>query len=256
MANTEQEKPTAEITEAESAPAATPAQPPRHDDFDWELGKRSVAVYSEEEKQNLEKLYEKTLTTVNENEIIKGTVVGITKTDVVLNVGFKSDGLVPISEFRDLEELKLGDEVEVYVVDKEDSKGHLVLSRKNAKLMRGWEKIVNAYNTGEVVTGHIISKTKGGLIVNVFGLETFLPGSQIDVKPITDYDSYVGKKMEFKVVKINEAIKNAVVSHKALIESDLESQRMDIISKLDIGQVLEGTVKNITDFGAFIDLGG
>lgn len=256
MVNTEQEKPTPEVAETGSAAVATQKTPTRHDDFDWNLGKRSVAVYPDSEKEMLAKQYESTLQTINDNEIIKGTVVGITKSDVVLNVGFKSDGLVPLSEFRDMENLKLGDEVEVYVVDKEDSKGHLVLSRKNAKLMRAWDNIVSAYTSGEVVTGHIISKTKGGLIVNVFGLETFLPGSQIDVKPITDYDAYVGKKMEFKVVKINEAIKNAVVSHKALIESDLESQRMDIISKLDIGQVLEGTVKNITDFGAFIDLGG
>lgn len=256
MTNTEQEKPSVETPSAEEVSPAVEKAPSRHDDFDWDLGKRSVAVYPDEEKRALEKQYEDTLQTINENEIIKGTVVGKTKTDVVLNVGFKSDGLVPLSEFRDMEDLKIGDEVEVYVVDKEDSKGHLVLSRKNAKLMRGWENIVNAYTTGAIVTGHIVSKTKGGLIVNVFGLETFLPGSQIDVKPISDYDSFVGKKMEFKVVKINEAIKNAVVSHKALIESDLESQRMDIISKLDIGQVLEGTVKNITDFGAFIDLGG
>ncbi len=259
MTNTEQEKPTNEVNEAPTTQngAATAEEiATSHDDFDWDLGKRSVSVYSDQEKETLEKQYEDTLQTINENEIVKGTVVGITSNDVVLNVRFKSDGLVPRSEFRDVDDLKLGDEVEVYVVEKEDAKGHLVLSRKNAKLMRAWEQIVNAHTSGEVVTGHIISKTKGGLIVNVFGLETFLPGSQIDVKPITDYDSYVGKKMEFKVVKINEAIKNAVVSHKALIESDLESQRMDIISKLDIGQVLEGTVKNITDFGAFIDLGG
>lgn len=257
MANTEQEKPTLEAEQTANI-ASEPKSPSRtpHDDFDWDLGKRSVAVYSDEKKQSLEKEYEGTLQTINDNEIIKGTVVGLTKTDVVLNVGFKSDGLISLSEFRDIEDLKVGDEVEVFVVDKEDSKGHLVLSRKNAKLMRAWENIVNAHATGEVVMGTIVSKTKGGLIVNVFGLETFLPGSQIDVKPITDYDSFVGKKMEFKVVKINEAIKNAVVSHKALIESDLESQRVDIMSKLDIGQVLEGTVKNITDFGAFIDLGG
>jgi len=251
LANTEQEKPTIETGEVV---AQTP--PASHDDFDWNLGKRSVAVYSDNDKATLEKEYEATLNTVNENEIIKGIVVGLTSSDVVLNIGFKSDGLVSLSEFRDVEGLKVGDEVEVYVVETEDVKGHLVLSRKNAKLMRAWENIVNAHTSGEVVTGHIVSKTKGGLIVNVFGLETFLPGSQIDVKPITDYDSYVGKRMEFKVVKINEAIKNAVVSHKALIESDLATQRQDIISKLDIGQVLEGTVKNITDFGAFIDLGG
>ena len=261
MAQQEQEKPVAEMTEtatdaATSANSEDSNNTSPHDEFDWDLGKKSVSVYADNQKEELEQLYENTLRTINENEIIKGTVVGITSSDVVLNVGFKSDGLVPLSEFRDLESLKIGDEVEVYVVDKEDQRGQLVLSRKNAKLMRAWENIVNAYSSGEIVTGHITNKTKGGLIVNVFGLETFLPGSQIDVKPITDYDSFVGKKMEFKVVKINEAIKNAVVSHKALIESDLESQRQDIISKLDVGQVLEGTVKNITDFGAFIDLGG
>jgi small subunit ribosomal protein S1 len=173
-----------------------------------------------------------------------------------LNIGFKSDGLVPLSEFRDLDDLKIGDEVDVFVVEKEDLRGQLVLSRKNAKLIKAWDNIVDAFTNGTIVTGRVTSKTKGGLIVDVFGLETFLPGSQIDVKPILDYDIYVGKKMEFKVVKINEAIKNAVVSHKALIESDLEAQRMEIISKLEKGQVLEGTIKNITDFGAFIDLGG
>ncbi len=261
MTNAEQENPTVDSgentsPEETSSVAVAEKVKPNHDDFDWTLGKRNVAVYSDEQKDSLEKEYEATLQTVTENEIINGTVVGITTNDVVLNVGFKSDGLIPRSEFRDLEDLKVGDEVEVYVVETEDSRGSLILSRKNAKLMRAWENIVNAYNNAVIVTGHIVSKTKGGLIVNVFGLETFLPGSQIDVKPITDYDSYVGKRMEFKVVKINEAIKNAVVSHKALIESDLASQRQDIIAKLDVGQVLEGTVKNITDFGAFIDLGG
>jgi small subunit ribosomal protein S1 len=185
-----------------------------------------------------------------------GTIVGITKTDVVLNIGFKSDGLVSLNEFRDMPSISVGEEVEVYVVNKEDKSGQLILSRKNAKLAKAWDKIVAAHQSGEIVTGLITSKTKGGLIVDVFGLETFLPGSQIDVKPVTDYDAYVGKSMEFKVVKINEVIKNAVVSHKAIIESDIESQRAEIISKMEIGQVLEGTIKNITDFGAFIDLGG
>jgi len=183
-------------------------------------------------------------------------VVGITKTDVVLNIGFKSDGLVSLNEFRDTPGLKIGDEVEVMVVEKEDREGHLNLSRRQARITRAWEKIVEVNKTGEVITGTVTSKTKGGLIVDVFGMETFLPGSQIDVKPVTDYDQFVGKTMEFKVVKINEAIKNAVVSHKALIESDIEAQRAQIMSKLEKGQVLEGTVKNITDFGAFMDLGG
>ena len=227
-----------------------------HDDFDWSIDKRNVTVYDEDEKQKYDKVYENTFVTINDGELIKGLVVGLTKTDVVLNIGFKSDGLVPLNEFRDTPGLKIGDEVEVMVVEKEDREGHLNLSRRQARITRAWEKIVEVNKTGEVITGTVTSKTKGGLIVDVFGMETFLPGSQIDVKPVTDYDQFVGKTMEFKVVKINEAIKNAVVSHKALIESDIEAQRAQIMSKLEKGQVLEGTVKNITDFGAFMDLGG
>ncbi len=228
-----------------------------HDEFDWALGKRAEQNYQEEEYDKLFNMYDVTFKTINEHEIVTGIVEAITASDVVLDVGFKSDGLVSTSEFRDLmPDLKKGDEVEVYVLEKEDDRGQLRLSRKNAKLLRAWESIVNAHENDTLVTGTVISKTKGGLIANVFGLETFLPGSQIDVKPIVDYDAYVGVTMEFKVVKINEAIKNAVVSHKALIESDLEDQRQRIIAQLEKGQVLEGTVKNITDFGAFIDLGG
>ncbi|MCZ2458080.1 MAG: 30S ribosomal protein S1 [Chitinophagales bacterium] len=227
-----------------------------HDDFDWSLDKRNVTVYNQAEKENYDHIYEKTFVQINDGEMINGTVVGLTKTDVVLNIGFKSDGLVSLNEFRDLPDLKIGDEVEVLVIEKEDREGHLNLSRKQARITRAWEKIVEVHKSGEVVTGTVTSKTKGGLIVDVFGMETFLPGSQIDVKPVTDYDQFVGKTMEFKVVKINEAIKNAVVSHKALIESDIEAQRAEIMSKLEKGQVLEGTVKNITDFGAFMDLGG
>jgi len=227
-----------------------------HDDFDWSIDKRNVTVYDQDEKQKYDKVYENTFVTINDGELIKGLVVGLTKTDVVLNIGFKSDGLVPLNEFRDTPGLKIGDEVEVMVVEKEDREGHLNLSRRQARITRAWEKIVEVNKTGEVITGTVTSKTKGGLIVDVFGMETFLPGSQIDVKPVTDYDQFVGKTMEFKVVKINEAIKNAVVSHKALIESDIEAQRAQIMSKLEKGQVLEGTVKNITDFGAFMDLGG
>lgn len=227
-----------------------------HDDFDWSIDKRNVASYTQEEKDKYDKVYERTFVQLNDGELIKGTVVGITKTDVVLNIGFKSDGLVSLNEFRDLQNLKVGDEVEVMVVEKEDRDGNLNLSRKQARITRAWERIVEIHKTGEIVTGTVTSKTKGGLIVDVFGMETFLPGSQIDVKPVTDYDQFVGKTMEFKVVKINEAIKNAVVSHKALIESDIEAQRAQIIGKLEKGQVLEGTVKNITDFGAFMDLGG
>ncbi|HZG99735.1 MAG TPA: 30S ribosomal protein S1 [Flavisolibacter sp.] len=227
-----------------------------HDDFDWSIDKRNVASYSRDEKDKYDKVYESTFVQLNDGELIKGTVVGITKTDVVLNIGFKSDGLISLNEFRDTPGLKVGDEVEVMVVEKEDRDGHLNLSRKQARITRAWERIVEVHKTGEIVTGTVTSKTKGGLIVDVFGMETFLPGSQIDVKPVTDYDQFVGKTMEFKVVKINEAIKNAVVSHKALIESDIEAQRAQIIGKLEKGQVLEGAVKNITDFGAFMDLGG
>lgn len=227
-----------------------------HDDFDWTIDKRNVAHYSPEEKAKYDKVYDNTFVAIEDGEIIPGLVVALTKTDVVVNIGFKSDGLISLNEFRDTPSLKIGDEVEVLVVEKEDREGHLHLSRKQARILRAWERIVEVHKTGEVVTGTVTSKTKGGLIVDVFGMETFLPGSQIDVKPVTDYDQFVGKTMEFKIVKINETIKNAVVSHKALIESDIEAQRAEIISKLEKGQVLEGTVKNITDFGAFMDLGG
>jgi small subunit ribosomal protein S1 len=227
-----------------------------HDDFDWSIDKRNVSHYSPEEKAKYDKVYENTFVAIEDGEIVHGNVVALTKTDVVINIGFKSDGLISLNEFRDTVNLKIGDDVEVMVVEKEDRNGHLFLSRKSARIYRAWQRIVEVHKTGEVVTGVVTSKTKGGLIVEVFGMETFLPGSQIDVKPVTDYDQFVGKTMEFKVVKINEAIKNAVVSHKALIESDIEAQRAQIMSKLEKGQVLEGTVKNITDFGAFMDLGG
>jgi len=249
---------TAEATATTNSPVQI--QPERivtaHDDFDWTIDKRNVAAYNKEEKEKYDKVYDNTFVSITDGELVKGLVVGLTKTDVVVNIGFKSDGLVSLNEFRDLQNLKTGDEVEVMVVEKEDREGHLHLSRKQARITRAWEKIVEVHKTGEVVTGTVTSKTKGGLIVDVFGMETFLPGSQIDVKPVTDYDQFVGKTMEFKVVKINEAIKNAVVSHKALIESDIEAQRAEIMSKLEKGQVLEGTIKNITDFGAFMDLGG
>src|SRR6187455_3170834 len=254
-----QESAGGDSTEATTATTTAPveaAPPSAHDDFDWSVDKRNVTSYTPDEKEKYHKVYDNTFVQINDGELIKGTVVGITKTDVVLNIGFKSDGLVSLNEFRDLPNLAVGDEVEVMIVEKEDREGHLNLSRRQARITRAWERIVEVHKTGEVITGLVTSKTKGGLIVDVFGMETFLPGSQIDVKPVTDYDQFVGKTMEFKVVKINEAIKNAVVSHKALIESDIEAQRAEIISKLEKGQVLEGTVKNITDFGAFMDLGG
>jgi small subunit ribosomal protein S1 len=262
--NAESQEPTADTaiaTATTNAPAvngkANHFPPPTaHDDFDWTIDKRNVAAYKKEEKEKYDKVYENTFVQITDGELIKGLVVGVTKTDVVVNIGFKSDGLVSLNEFRDLPNLKSGDEVEVMVMEKEDREGHLHLSRKQARITRAWERIVEIHKTGEVVTGTVTSKTKGGLIVDVFGMETFLPGSQIDVKPVTDYDQFVGKTMEFKVVKVNDTIKNAVVSHKALIESDIEAQRAEIMSKLEKGQVLEGTIKNITDFGAFMDLGG
>ncbi len=246
--------------QAEAATAITnePAAPVQtaHDDFDWSVDKRNVAIYSKAEREKYDAVYDGTFKQITDGEMVHGLVVGLTKTDVVVNIGFKSDGLVSLNEFRDVPGLKTGDEVEVMVVEKEDRDGNLHLSRKLARITRAWERIVEVHKTGEIITGLVTSKTKGGLIVDVFGMETFLPGSQIDVKPVTDYDQFVGKTMEFKVVKINENIKNAVVSHKALIESDIEQQRAAIMSKLEKGQVLEGTIKNITDFGAFLDLGG
>jgi small subunit ribosomal protein S1 len=247
-------EPVAEAPVAQAPVVEAPAT--AHDDFDWSIDKRNVSLYTNEEKLKYDKVYENTFVAIEDGEIVNGGIVALTKTDAVINIGFKSDGLISLNEFRDLQGLAIGDTVEVMVVEKEDRQGHLHLSRKQARIHRAWEKIVEVHKTGEVVTGTVTSKTKGGLIVDVFGMETFLPGSQIDVKPVTDYDQFVNKTMEFKVVKVNEAIKNAVVSHKALIESDIEAQRAEIISKLEKGQVLEGTVKNITDFGAFMDLGG
>jgi len=244
------------VTATTNAPEAAPVVETAHDDFDWSIDKRNVSHYAEAERVKYDKVYDDTFVQIQDGEIMNGIVVALTKTDVVINIGFKSDGLISSNEFRDLQGLKIGDEVEVMVVEKEDRQGNLHLSRKSARIFRAWERIMEVHKTGEVVTGTVTSKTKGGLIVDVFGMETFLPGSQIDVKPVTDYDQFVGKTMEFKVVKINETIKNAVVSHKALIESDIEAQRAEIMSKLEKGQVLEGVVKNITDFGAFMDLGG
>ncbi|MDH3243449.1 MAG: 30S ribosomal protein S1 [Saprospiraceae bacterium] len=240
-----------EIDEEESVVEQT-----AHDDFDWTIGKRHTHQYSEKEIEQYLKDYENSLSAVIENEIVKGKVTSINNGDVVLDINYKSDGLVSLSEFRDMPDLKIGDDIEVYVENQEDERGQLILSRRKAKLLRAWENIVDSYQNGSIIKGTVISKTKGGLIADCGGLETFLPGSQIDIKPVIDYDSYVGKTMEFKVVKINENIKNAVVSHKALIESDLAEQRDQIISGLEKGQVLEGIVKNITDFGAFMDLGG
>jgi small subunit ribosomal protein S1 len=227
-----------------------------HDDFDWSINKRGAIAYDDNERTNLLKSYDATLTSIEENSVIRGKVSSISGGDVVLDINYKSDGLIPMNEFRDLPDLKAGDEVEIYVESPEGKTGSLGLSRKKAKILRAWESIVDSFKNGTIIRGSVISKTKGGLIVDCNGLETFLPGSQIDIKPVVDYDQYVGKVMEFKVVKVNETIKNAVVSHKALIESDLAEQREHILSSLEKGQVLEGIVKNITDFGAFLDLGG
>ncbi|UKJ08949.1 30S ribosomal protein S1 [Solitalea lacus] len=225
-------------------------------DFDWDGNKKGFGNYSKAEREKLEALYEGTLSSVTKGEIVTGKVVLINNKDVVLNIGFKSDGLVSLSEFRDTPDLKVGDEVDVFVESQEDSNGQLILSRKRAKTQKSWETINKALENDEIINGFVKSRTKGGLIVDIQGVEAFLPGSQIDIKPIRDYDVYVGKTMEFKVVKINHEFKNVVVSHKVLIEDDLENQKIDIISKLEKGQVLEGTVKNITAFGVFIDLGG
>jgi small subunit ribosomal protein S1 len=227
-----------------------------HDEFTWSIGKRMKIGYEAAEKATLEAQYDASMSSLNEGDVVKGLVMAISGGDVVLDVNYKSDGLVSLSEFRDMPDLKPGDHVDVYVEKQEDARGQLKLSRRKAKILRAWEDIVDSFKNGTVIKGYVVSKTKGGLIVDAGGLETFLPGSQIDIKPITDYDAYVGKTMELKVVKINETIKNAVVSHKALIESDLAEQREQIIGGLEKGQVLEGVVKNITEFGAFLDLGG
>lgn len=224
--------------------------------FDWNSVGKKGEGYSKEEREKLDSLYEKTLKSVAANEIIDGTVVSKNNKEVVVNIGYKSDGVVQLSEFRYNPDLKVGDVVEVYVESQEDKSGQLILSHKTARAMKSWERVNQALANDEIIKGYVKCRTKGGLIADVFGIEAFLPGSQIDVKPIRDYDIYVGKTMEFKVVKINNEFKNVVVSHKALIEAELEQQKKEIISKLEKGQVLEGTVKNITSYGVFIDLGG
>ena len=235
-------------------PKTTHVAPPT--DFDWSAGSGKFGTYSSEERQRMESLYNVSLTTVQSNEVVKAVVAGISERDVILNIGFKSDGMVPRSEFRDIPNLSVGDEVEVLIINREDSNGHLLLSRKAARIMNAWERIVKSHEEDLVIQGKVKSRTKGGLVVEIDGIETFLPGSQIDVKPVRDYDQYVGKTMEFKVVKINPVLRNAVVSHKILIESDIEAQKVEIMSRMEKGQVLEGTIKNMTDFGVFVDLGG
>ena len=224
-------------------------------DFDWDAYEKGITL-SASAKEDLEKIYDNTLNAIKDKEVVEGTVISINKREVVVNVGYKSDGIVPMSEFRYNPELKVGDKVEVYIESQEDKKGQLLLSHKQARATRSWDRVNAALESQEIVKGFVKCRTKGGMIVDVFGIEAFLPGSQIDVKPIRDYDVFVNKTMEFKVIKINHEFKNVVVSHKALIEAELENQKKDIISKLQKGQVLEGTVKNITTYGVFIDLGG
>ena len=234
------------MSELENSPLA---------DFDWESYEKGQEV-SEKTREELEKTYDESLNTVKDKEVIEGTVIALNKREAVVNIGYKSDGIIPMNEFRYNPDLKVGDKVEVFIENQEDKKGQLILSHKKARAARSWDRVNEALDNDEIIKGYIKCRTKGGMIVDVFGIEAFLPGSQIDVKPIRDYDVFVGKTMEFKVVKINQEFKNVVVSHKALIEAELEQQKKEIIAKLEKGQVLEGTVKNITSYGVFIDLGG
>ncbi len=226
------------------------------EDFDWDAFEAGIEGYSKEDIVKYDEMYDGTLTSITEKEVVSGSVVAITKKEVVVNIGYKSEGVVPINEFRYNPELKIGDPVDLFIEKQEDKTGQLVVSHKRARTHKAWDRVNEVLKTGEVITGFVKCRTKGGLIADVFGIEAFLPGSQIDVKPIRDYDLYVGKNMEFKVVKINHEFRNVVVSHKALIEAELEQQKKLIIGTLEKGQVLEGTVKNITSYGVFIDLGG
>ena len=223
-------------------------------DFDWNAFENGTTVA--ESREELTKAYDETLGRVNDHEVVEGKVMSLNKREVVVNIGYKSDGIIPMSEFRYNPDLKVGDKVEVYIENQEDKKGQLLLSHKKARATRSWDRVNEALEKEEIIKGYVKCRTKGGMIVDVFGIEAFLPGSQIDVKPIRDYDIFVGKTMEFKIVKINQEFKNVVVSHKALVEEELEAQKKEIIGKLEKGQILEGTVKNITSYGVFIDLGG
>ncbi len=225
-------------------------------EFDWDTFESEIDIYSKDEREKLDSLYDGTLTQIEEKELVKGLVLSINKKEVVININYKSEGIVPKNEFRYNPDLKIGDEVDLYIESMEDKTGQLIVSHKTARTHMAWQRVNEILASGEITTGFVKCRTKGGLIVDVFGIEAFLPGSQIDVKPIRDYDQYVGKNMEFKVVKINHEFKNVVVSHKALIEAEIEEQKKQIMSGLEKGQVLEGTVKNITSYGVFIDLGG
>ena len=226
-----------------------------NENFDWNAFENDLGVY-DQDKAQITEAYDKTLSNVNVGEVVEGTVTGVNKREVIVNVGYKSEGIIPVSEFRYNPDLKVGDKIEVYVESAEDTNGQLALSHKKARQLKSWDRVNEALEKDEIIKGYIKCRTKGGMIVDVFGIEAFLPGSQIDVKPIRDYDVYVDKTMEFKVVKINQEFRNVVVSHKALIEAELEAQKQVIMSKLEKGQILEGTVKNITSYGVFVDLGG
>ncbi|MBO8452837.1 MAG: 30S ribosomal protein S1 [Bacteroidetes bacterium] len=226
------------------------------DKFDWDAFENDGDVYGNEDRKAVAEEYDKTLSKVVENEVVEGVVTAITKREVIVNIGYKSEGVIMAPEFRYNPDLKVGDKVEVYVETAEDRKGQLILSHKKARALRSWDMVNDAYNNNEIVKGYVKTRTKGGMIVDIFGIEAFLPGSQIDIKPIRDYDQFVDTTMDFKIVKINQEFRNVVVSHKALIEAELEQQKSEIISKLEKGQVLEGTVKNITNYGVFVDLGG
>ena len=251
----EQKEMQVESAEKETQKVAPVTSAEADDNFDWEAYENDD-VTPVSQKKELEEKYAGTLSQIAEREVVDGKVISMNKREVVVNIGYKSDGIISLNEFRYNPDLKVGDTVEVYVETQEDKKGQLTLSHKKARAMRSWDRVNEALEKDEIIKGFVKCRTKGGMIVDVFGIEAFLPGSQIDVKPIRDYDIYVGKTMEFKVVKINQEFKNVVVSHKALIEAELEQQKKDIISKLEKGQVLEGTVKNITSYGVFIDLGG
>ena len=253
-----EKKETKKAAKAESKKKKEPVSETENNiaDFDWDSYADDDRAYSSKEKDEFKKMYDETLSTITVNDVVEGTVISMNKREVVINIGYKSEGVISLNEFRYDPDLKVGDKIEVYVESQEDKKGQLVLSHKKARALKSWDRVNEALDKDEIIKGYIKCRTKGGMIVDVFGIEAFLPGSQIDVKPIRDYDIYVGKTMEFKVVKINHEFKNVVVSHKALIEAELEQQKKEIIAKLEKGQILEGTVKNITSYGVFIDLGG
>lgn len=250
------EQPQDEVIPVGKEEKVIPESSKKDEEFDWEAYEKETEEIPDEERKKLEELYTQSLKQIAEKELIQGTVIAITDREVFVNIGYKSDGVIPINEVRYNPNLKVGDKIDVYVDVQEDGTGQLVLSHKKARLLNAWNRINEVYEKGEIVQGEVLSRTKGGLIVDVFGIECFMPGSQIDVKPIRDYDQFVGKIMDVKVVKVNHEFKNVVVSHKAIIEDELEAQKAEIIAKLEKGQILEGTVKNITSYGVFVDLGG